>query len=117
GDRAGREPDAAGGPAGAGRDRGRPAGVAGRLGPVRPRQRHAAGREARPRRPAAGPSGAVPGGDVGGAAGGARAGGCRAGGGKRAKVVLVAVARKLLVIANAVIRSGRPWEPELARAR
>jgi transposase len=37
--------------------------------------------------------------------------------GKKAKVVLVAVARKLLVIANAVIRSGRPWQPELAMAR
>jgi transposase len=37
--------------------------------------------------------------------------------GKRAKVVLVAVARKLLVIANAVLRTGRPWQPELAMAR
>ena len=37
--------------------------------------------------------------------------------GKKAKVVLVAVARKLLVIANAVIRSGLPWQPDLARAR
>jgi transposase len=37
--------------------------------------------------------------------------------GKAAKVVLIAVARKLLTIANAVVRSGRPWQPELARAR
>jgi transposase len=37
--------------------------------------------------------------------------------GKKAKVVLIAVARKLLVIANAVIRTGRPWQPELATAR
>jgi transposase len=37
--------------------------------------------------------------------------------GKKAKVILTAVARKLLVIANAVIRTGRPWEPELAMAR
>jgi transposase len=37
--------------------------------------------------------------------------------GKRAKVVLIAVARKLLTIANAVLRTNRPWEPELAKAR
>lgn len=37
--------------------------------------------------------------------------------GKKAKVVLVAVARKLLVIANAILRSGTPWQPELAAAR
>jgi transposase len=37
--------------------------------------------------------------------------------GKRAKVVLIAVARKLLVIANAVLRSGRPWDPALAASR
>jgi transposase len=37
--------------------------------------------------------------------------------GKKPKVILTAVARKLLVIANAVIRAGRPWEPELAMAR
>jgi transposase len=37
--------------------------------------------------------------------------------GKKAKVILTAVARKLLVIANAVIRTGRPWNPELAMAR
>src|SRR4051794_13532884 len=37
--------------------------------------------------------------------------------GKKAKVILTAVARKLLVIANAVIRSGRPWDPERAMAR
>jgi hypothetical protein len=32
-------------------------------------------------------------------------------------VILTAVARKLLVLANAVIRTGRPWDPELAMAR
>lgn len=37
--------------------------------------------------------------------------------GKAAKVVLVAVARRLLVIANAVVRDRRPWQPELAAAR
>jgi transposase len=37
--------------------------------------------------------------------------------GKKAKVVLIAVARKLLTIANAVIRSGVPWKPELATTR
>ena len=37
--------------------------------------------------------------------------------GKKAKVVLIAVARKLLTIANAIIRSGRPWQPELAMTR
>jgi len=37
--------------------------------------------------------------------------------GKAAKVVLVAVARRVLVIANAVVRDGRPWEPTLAEAR
>lgn len=31
--------------------------------------------------------------------------------GKAAKVVMVAVARKLLVIANAVLRDGTPWRP------
>ena len=36
--------------------------------------------------------------------------------GKKPKVVLVAVARKLLVIANAILKSGRPWEPKLATA-
>jgi transposase len=34
--------------------------------------------------------------------------------GKRPKVVLVAVARKLLVIANAILRSGKPWSPNQA---
>jgi transposase len=34
--------------------------------------------------------------------------------GKRPKVVLVAVARKLLVIANAILRSGTPWDPKAA---
>ncbi len=37
--------------------------------------------------------------------------------GKKAKVILTAVARKLLVIANAVIRTGRTWQPEMALAR
>lgn len=37
--------------------------------------------------------------------------------GRKAKVILTAVARKLLVIANAVIRTGRPWESEMALAR
>ena len=32
-------------------------------------------------------------------------------------MILTAVARKLLVIANAVIRTGLPWDPELAMAR
>ena len=31
--------------------------------------------------------------------------------GKKPKVILTAVARKLLVIANAVIRTGLPWDP------
>jgi transposase len=37
--------------------------------------------------------------------------------GKRAKVALVALARKLLVIANAVLRTGIAWDPEKAKAR
>jgi transposase len=37
--------------------------------------------------------------------------------GKKAKVRLVAVARKLLTIANAVLRDGRPWDPCLAEQR
>jgi transposase len=37
--------------------------------------------------------------------------------GKRAKVVLIAVARKLLVIANAVGRTGPPWDPTRAATR
>ena len=37
--------------------------------------------------------------------------------GKRAKVVLIAVARKLLTIANAVLRTGQPWQPTLAQSR
>jgi transposase len=36
--------------------------------------------------------------------------------GKKPKVALVAVARKLVVIANAVLRSGRPWSLEPAAA-
>jgi transposase len=34
--------------------------------------------------------------------------------GKRPKVILAAVARKLLVIANAILRSGQPWNPSFA---
>jgi len=37
--------------------------------------------------------------------------------GKRAKVVLIALARKILTIANAVLRGGKAWEPGLAAAR
>jgi transposase len=37
--------------------------------------------------------------------------------GKKPKVILTAVARKLLVIANAVIRTGLPWDPTIAMAR
>jgi hypothetical protein len=37
--------------------------------------------------------------------------------GKEAKVALIAVARKLLVIANAALRTGQPWQPALAAAR
>jgi transposase len=37
--------------------------------------------------------------------------------GKRPKVILTAVARKLLVIANAVIRTGQPWDSQLALTR
>jgi len=36
--------------------------------------------------------------------------------GKAAKVALVAVARKLLVLLNAMIRDGRPWNPELVKS-
>ena len=36
--------------------------------------------------------------------------------GKASKVVLIAVARKLLVIANAVLRDGRAWDPKVAPA-
>jgi transposase len=36
--------------------------------------------------------------------------------GKLAKVVLVAVARKLLTIVNAMLRDGRPWDPKTAAA-
>ncbi len=34
--------------------------------------------------------------------------------GKAAKVILVAVARKLLVIANAILREKKPWKTPLA---
>jgi transposase len=37
--------------------------------------------------------------------------------GKRAKVVLIAVARKLVTIANAVLRALTPWDPTLAATR
>jgi transposase len=37
--------------------------------------------------------------------------------GKKAQVILTAVARKLQVLANAVIRTGRPWDPAMAMAR
>jgi transposase len=36
--------------------------------------------------------------------------------GKKPKVVLVAVARKLVVIANAILRAGKPWDPATATA-
>jgi transposase len=35
--------------------------------------------------------------------------------GKRPKVVLTAVARKLLVMANAILRTKTPWNPDLAK--
>jgi transposase len=34
--------------------------------------------------------------------------------GKKAKVILVAIARKLVVLANAVLRTGRRWDPSYA---
>ena len=34
--------------------------------------------------------------------------------GKKAKVILTAVARKLVVLANAVLRTGRRWDPAFA---
>ncbi len=37
--------------------------------------------------------------------------------GKKRKVVLVAVTRRLLVIANAVVRDGQPWQATLAETR
>ncbi len=37
--------------------------------------------------------------------------------GKKAKVILTAVARTLLVIANAVVRTSQPWQAELAMTR
>jgi transposase len=36
------------------------------------------------------------------------------GAGKPAKVILTAVARRLVVIANALLQSGRPWSEEIA---
>lgn len=36
--------------------------------------------------------------------------------GKRPKVILTAVARKLLILANAILRSGKPWDPGLAES-
>jgi transposase len=35
--------------------------------------------------------------------------------GKTAKVILTALARKLVVLANAVLRTGRRWDPNFAR--
>jgi transposase len=35
--------------------------------------------------------------------------------GKKAKVILTALARKLVVLANAVLRTGRRWDPSLAK--
>ena len=35
---------------------------------------------------------------------------------KPSKVALIAVARKLLVIANAAIQDGRAWDPKMAAA-
>jgi transposase len=37
--------------------------------------------------------------------------------GKKAKVILTAVARKLVVLANAVLRTGKPWDAQLATAQ
>lgn len=37
--------------------------------------------------------------------------------GKRAKVVAIALARKILTVANAVLRSGQPWDATLAASR
>ena len=37
--------------------------------------------------------------------------------GKKAKVILTAVARKLVVLANAVLKSRRPWDVKLALPR
>jgi transposase len=36
--------------------------------------------------------------------------------GKKPKVILVAVARKLLVMANAILKSGKKWDPNIATA-
>lgn len=36
--------------------------------------------------------------------------------GKKPKVILVALARKLVVIANAILRTGKPWDPATASA-
>ena len=36
--------------------------------------------------------------------------------GKKARVILTAVARKLLIPANAVVRIGRRWDPAMAAA-
>jgi transposase len=37
--------------------------------------------------------------------------------GKKAKVILVAIARKLVVLANAILRDRKPWQPELSASR
>jgi transposase len=34
--------------------------------------------------------------------------------GKAPKVIRIALARKLLIIANAVLRDNRPWQPQMA---
>ncbi|HEY8370092.1 MAG TPA: IS110 family transposase, partial [Thermodesulfobacteriota bacterium] len=36
--------------------------------------------------------------------------------GKRKKVALTACMRKLLIILNAMVRTGRPWQPALSPA-
>jgi transposase len=37
--------------------------------------------------------------------------------GKKSKVIQIDAARKVLVLANALVRSGQPWRPELAVTR
>ena len=39
------------------------------------------------------------------------------GGGKLKSVVLIATMRRMLVIANAMIRTGQPWKEEAATSR
>ena len=116
GDRAGGQPDAAGGPAGAG-----PSGPASDRGAGGPgadgrRQRGEPGATAYPGWPVVGAERGVHGGAVGAAVNPAlRAFAERlAAAGKKPKVILAAVSRKLVVIANAILRSGQPWNPEFA---